>query len=91
MMKLPITMIFFLFTQIAVAETYSGCTDPQYIAYVEKRHSLYEKLGKEGYQKAMDGINENEIYSYQNIVLSARFLIQEKLPKITSLLMRKIN
>ena len=84
MMKLPITMIFFLFTQIAVAETY-------YIAYVEKRHSLYEKLGKERYQKAMDGINENEIYSYQNIVLSARFLIQEKLPKITSLLMRKIN
>ena len=68
---------FFLFTQIAVAETYSGCSDPQYIAYVEKRHSLYEKLGKEGYQKAMDGINENEIYSYQNIVLSARFDTRE--------------
>jgi hypothetical protein len=76
-MKLPITIIFFLFTQIAVAGTYSGCTDPQYISYVDKRHSFYEKLDKERYQKALDGMNENEIYSYKNIVLSARFDTRE--------------
>ena len=77
MMKLPITIIFVLFTQIAVAGKYSGCTDPQYISYVEKRHSFYEKLDKERYQKALGGMNENEIYSYQNIVLSARFDTKE--------------
>jgi len=73
MIKLPITIIFVLFTQIAVAGKYSGCTDPQYISYVEKRHTFYENLDKERYQKALDGMNENEIYSYRNVVLSARF------------------
>ncbi|GAA6135208.1 hypothetical protein NBRC116188_19980 [Oceaniserpentilla sp. 4NH20-0058] len=76
-MKLPITIILVLFTQMAVAGQYSGCTDPQYISYVEKRHAFYEKLDKERYQKALEGMNENEISSYQNVVLSARFDTRE--------------
>ncbi|MCJ8321349.1 MAG: hypothetical protein MJK12_17050 [Colwellia sp.] len=84
-MKLLISMIFVLFTHTVVAGKYSGCTDPQYISYVDKRLSFYEKLDKERYQKtqnnlsvnSLDNMDKKEVYSYQNVVLSARFDTKE--------------
>lgn len=77
MIKLSVSIIFVMFSQVAIAKEYTGCTDPKYISYVDKRLSFYEKLDKERFQEAQSYMNKNELYSIENVVLSARFDTKE--------------
>ena len=82
-MKLPLIITLILFTQAAFAERYTGCEDPKYISYVDKRLSFYEKLNREAYDKSLKDLNadpfeslddmEKHQFLYRNTVLSARF------------------
>ncbi|MBA6293789.1 hypothetical protein H4J58_06360 [Colwellia sp. MB3u-70] len=92
-MKLAFVVTLICFTQAAfaekysLAEQYSGCKDPKYITYVDKRLVFYEKLDKDSYEKALnqlsitsfENLNEREkyLFLYSNIVLSARFDSEE--------------
>jgi len=64
------------------AAQFSGCSDPNYIAYVDKRLAFYEKIERERYQKAKSelqlpfeelGWAEKELYLFGNTILSTRF------------------
>lgn len=82
-MKFTIIVILVLLTLPAFAAKYSGCEDPKYKTYVEKRLIFYKKLEKERYEKALNGLEENpfesmnnsekELFLNGNTVLSARF------------------
>jgi len=86
-MKITFIAIIVLLTSNAFASQYSGCEDPNYNAYVEKRLAFYEQLYKESYEKAMVELKENpfsslddmekELFLYRNTVLSARFDSEE--------------
>ena len=73
MIKLPFFLILILFTQAVFATKYSGCSDPKYILYVEKRLSFYNKIDKERYLKAQkelsiipfDQLKKKEHYLYE--------------------------
>lgn len=73
MFKFAILVISALFNCAVYAVTYSGCTDPKYVSYVEKRLSFYETLDKEQYNQLSSEMGHNEVHSYHAIVLSARF------------------
>lgn len=77
MMKLLVISLIVLFSQTAVAAKYSGCTDPQYISYVERRLSFYEEIDKERYQEAQDKLSaiskDYTSTSFKYVLLSARF------------------
>lgn len=69
-------------SRYAFAKNYSGCSDPEYISYVEYRLSFYEKLNKEKYQNASVEhtvpfdklkLQEKLIYLFEFTILSARF------------------
>lgn len=87
-MKLHSIIFSFLFilamiiTHYSLAFSYSGCSDPEYISYVERRLSFYEELDKNEYEGA-DLINpssfnefealEKYLYLFRFTILSARF------------------
>ncbi|NQZ12366.1 MAG: hypothetical protein HRT35_34870 [Algicola sp.] len=81
MIKLAFSIIIIVFTQAAFAEKYTGCTDPNYAEYVEKRLSFYEKLAMQKYEKAQKEIllipfnelKDKKRFLFSNTVLSARF------------------
>ncbi|MCJ8272207.1 MAG: hypothetical protein MJK04_22760 [Psychrosphaera sp.] len=81
MIKLAFSIIIIVFTQAAFAEKYTGCTDPNYVAYVEKRLSFYEKLAMQKYQKTQkelllipfNELKNKKRFLITNTVLSARF------------------
>ncbi len=82
-MKLLFITILLLFPLHLTAKEYSGCQDPEYIAYVDKRISLYKKRGKEAYEKALaelegnslDNVSESDraLFLFGNVIESARF------------------
>jgi hypothetical protein len=86
-MKITFIAILVLLTSNAFASKYSGCEDPNYNAYVEKRLAFYEQLDKESYEKAMVELKinpfsslddmEKGLFLYRNTVLSARFDSEE--------------
>ena len=86
-MKFTIIVFLVLLTLPTFAAKYSGCEDPQYKAYVDKRLAFYKKLEKERYEKALNELDdrsfesmdksEKVLFLNSNTVLSARFDTKE--------------
>lgn len=83
MKKLLSVILLLLASQAAFAASYSGCDDPNYIAYVEKRLSFYEHVNQEAYKAVLRELRvktfedmdrpEKRLFLHQNTILSARF------------------
>lgn len=82
-MKILISLVLVLLTQTTYAQKYSGCKDPKYGAYVEKRLEFYQQYDQERYEKAqlslvkesfnnLNIIEKNEFLT-KNTILSAQF------------------
>jgi hypothetical protein len=86
-MKITFIAILILLAFPTFAVKYSGCEDPNYKAYVEKRLENYEQLKKQSYAKAIELLKvtpfnslnslDKELFLYSNTVLSAQFDSEE--------------
>lgn len=82
-MKKTLGLTLLLLSQVAFAASYSGCDDPDYIAYVEKRLSFYENVSQEEYETALRELSvmafedmeraDKLLFLHKNTILSARF------------------
>ena len=87
MKRITFFLILALSSQLAYAAKYTGCSDPKYIRYVEKRVARYERLDRENYEDAQrileympfEELDENtlEIFLRDATVFSARFDTKE--------------